>query len=98
MCKALGLAAPLREIQFVRVQGRSRLVSQANQVDPLPNDNTINRRLTFWISVQLCSEAERTDGDVGGDPQQEVLFEWFCRLFFEHEFTIDADERGARCL
>ena len=50
-------------------------------------------RLTFWVNVQLRSEAERTDGDVGGDPQQEVLFEWFLRLFIEHE-VIDTDERG----
>ena len=50
-------------------------------------------RLTFGVNVQLRSEAERTDGDVGGDPQQEVLFEWFLRLFIEHE-VIDTDERG----
>ena len=55
-------------------------------------------RLTFGVNVQLCSEAERTDGDVGGDPQQEVLFERFLGLFIKHEFTIDADEWGARCL
>ena len=54
-------------------------------------------RLTFGVNVQLCSEAERTDGDVGGDPQQEVLFERFLRIFLEHE-VIDTDERGARCL
>ena len=57
--------------------------------------NTI--QLTFGVNVQLCSEAERTDGDVGGEPQQEVFLERFLGLFIEHEF-IDACERGARCL
>ena len=50
-------------------------------------------RLTSGVNVQFCSEAKRTDGDVGGDPQQEVLFERFLRLFIEHE-VIDTDERG----
>ena len=54
-------------------------------------------RLTFGVNVQLCSEAERTDGDVGGDPQQQVFSELFLNLFIEHGF-IDADVRGERCL
>ena len=44
--------------------------------------------LTLMIGAQFCSETERTNGDVGGDPQQEVTrgeFEWFLELF--HRFT-----------
>ena len=78
----------------MRVRGPSRLMSQTNQVQITAQQMV---RLTFWVKVQLCSEAERTDGDVGGDPQQEVHFERFLRIFLEHEF-IDRDERGARCL
>ena len=72
-------------------------MAQANQVDSLRENDIVNGPLTFGVNVQVCSEAERTDGDVGGDPHQEVFFEWFLRLFIEHEF-IDMDEQGVRCL
>ena len=50
-------------------------------------------RRTVGVNIQLCPKTERTNGDVSWDPQREVFFEWFLRLFIEHEF-IDADVRG----
>ena len=43
--------------------------------------------LTLRVNIQLCSEAERTNGNIGRDPQQEVSCEelgWFLELFVGH--------------
>jgi len=43
--------------------------------------------LTFGVNIQFCSEAEWANGDVGGDPKQEVFLrrcEWFLGLFADH--------------
>ena len=46
--KALELPALLCEIRSVRGQGPSRLMAQANQVDSLPNNSTINGPAYSW--------------------------------------------------
>ena len=43
--------------------------------------------LTFSVNVQLRLEAERTNGNIGRDPQKEVFcerFGWFLGLFVGH--------------
>jgi len=42
--------------------------------------------LTFGVSIQFCSEAEWTNGDVGRDSKQKLFlrFDWFLGLFADH--------------
>ena len=54
--------------------------------------------LTFGVSVQFCSEAEWTNGDVGGDSKHEVFlgwFDWLLGLFADHIDHLRLEARWA---
>jgi hypothetical protein len=80
--------------QFVKPWGSSHLVWQSIRFIYSLSVVLWMALLTRGVKIQFCSEAERTSGDVGGNPQQEMTcrsFEWFVGLFLGHYFT---KERG----